>query len=101
MEKKHWVMLKKYIYPWMQCVGILYLITFHSGTYFYRPQGNIFSSVCQEFCSEGESTTAPPYTPQQGRPPWQGDPLPQCILGDTGNQQAVRILLECIFVIFY
>ena len=47
-------------------------------------QGNIFSSVCQEFCSRGGGTWAgtppgqvhPPgrYTPQAGTPPWAGTP---------------------------
>ena len=54
-------------------------------------QGNIFRSVCQEFC------------PQEGGGVW-ADPPPsrypreQCMLGDTGNKRAVRILLECILL---
>ena len=27
------------------------------------------------------------------------NPPPQCMLGDTGNKRAVRILLECILVV--
>ena len=51
-------------------------------------QGTIFSSVCQEFCSQGRG-------------------LPQCMLGyhhpshppgDTVNERAVCILLECNLV---
>ena len=91
-------------------------------------QGNIFSSVCQEFCSRGGEYlgTYPPgqvhptspgrYTPWAGTPPLgrytprqvhrpsrytplQVAPPPeQCMLGDTGNKRAVRILLECILV---
>ena len=76
-------------------------------------QGNIFSSVCQEFCIRGLGVPGklppfgqvhPPgqvhtpsrYTPALGRNP----PTPHelCMLGDTGNKQAVRILLECILV---
>ena len=50
------------------------------------------------------------YTPLEQNPPLGRDPpgtrLPpgadtppaQCMLGDTGNKQAVRILLECILV---
>ena len=40
------------------------------------------------------------YTPRAGTPPWTGTPLPreQCMLGDTANKRAVRILLECILV---
>ena len=44
-------------------------------------QGNIFSSVCQEFC------------PQLGGRAWQ-------ILRDTVNERPVHILLECILVNF-
>ena len=33
-----------------------------------------------------------------GTPPRQVHPLEQCMLGDTGNKWAVRILLECILV---
>ena len=39
------------------------------------------------------------YTPQGGAPPWQVHPPEQCMLGDTGNKRAVRILLECILVL--
>ena len=55
------------------------------------------------------------YTPWQVHPLWQvhppagtppgrytplaGTPLEQCMLGDTGNKRAVRILLECILVL--
>ena len=55
-------------------------------------QGNIFSSVCQEFCSQGGS--APLHAGIH--PPHPA----QCKLGDTGNKRAVRILLECILVGF-
>ena len=59
----------------------------------YRPQtklrkGNLFTSVCQEFCPQGEgevyipSGRHPPADPPQGRP----------------LQRTVRILLECILV---
>ena len=127
-------------------------------------QGNIFRSMCQEFCSQGgglprqvlppwaRCTPPGPGTPPLGRctppgryplgkytsprqvPPWAGTPPrtrytpgqvhpprqvhplgpgtppgtryppgqvhppEQCMLGDTGNKRAVRILLECILV---
>ena len=38
------------------------------------------------------------YTPGPGTPPGPGIPPEQCMLGDTGNKRAVRILLECILV---
>ena len=45
------------------------------------------------------------YTPLGRYPPWAGTPpgqlhppREQCMLGDTGNKRAVRILLECILV---
>ena len=43
-------------------------------------------------------------TPQEQTPPGADTPLgadtppAHCMLGDTGNKRAVRILLECIFV---
>ena len=51
------------------------------------------------------------YTPWQVHPhrytPWSGTlqgryppPQAQCMLGDTGNKRAVRILLECNLVIY-
>ena len=82
---------------------ILYLVTANGaqicalleiGKYFYRPQtklrkGNVFTSVCQEFCSQGEVYTSP----------WADTllradtPPPRWLL-----QRTVRILLECILV---
>ena len=83
-------------------------------------QGNIFSSVCQEFCSGGSTTlhagipprtkgrppgpdadppganTPPPWS--RPPPPWEKTPPAQCMLGDTGNKRAVRILMECKLV---
>ena len=67
-------------------------------------QGNIFSSVCQQICPRYLSSWAgtPPSSrqvhPQAGTPPQPGTPQEQCMLGDTGNKRAVRILLECILV---
>ena len=101
-------------------------------------QGNIFRSVCHEFCPQGgrgeylgrynppgpgtlpgASTPPGPGTPPLGQvhppgqvqpplgpgtPPGQVHPWDkvhppeQCMLGDTGNKRAVRILLECILV---
>ena len=75
-------------------------------------QGNISNNVCQEFCSQGgvpgqvrpgagmprrqvhPQVGTPPgrYTPRAGMPPQQ------CMLGDTGNNRVVCILLECIFL---
>ena len=49
-------------------------------------EGYVFTPVCQSFCSQGGT--------------WAGTPPPeQCMLGDTGNKRAVRILLECILVL--
>ena len=53
-------------------------------------QGNIFRSVCQEFCPQGGGVWADP--------PPSRYPREQCMLGDTGNKRAVRILLECRLV---
>ena len=66
----------------------------------YRPQtkllkGNVFTSVCQEFCAQG----TPPAPDRLGRPPWQAEPPWQA---DPPSrrllQRTVRILLECILV---
>ena len=54
-------------------------------------QGNIFRSMCQEFCSRGEGL---PQCMLGYHPPPE-----QSMLGDTVNERAVRILLECILVI--
>ena len=70
-------------------------------------QGNIFSSVCQEFCPQGGAYLGR-YPPRQVHP-WAGTPLGRYISpwGQvppwTGtppmvNEQTVRILLECILV---
>ena len=37
-------------------------------------------------------------TPPEQTPPRSRHPPPQCMLGDTANKRAVRILLECILV---
>ena len=90
-------------------------------------EGYVFTPVCQSFCSQGgvpwqvhpPGQVHPPtgryrpgrytplgrYTPRQvhvlaGTPPGQiHPPLEQCMLGDTGNKQAVCTLLECILVL--
>ena len=38
-------------------------------------------------------------TPRQAHPPWAGTPQAGNPLPDMVNEQAVRILLECIFVV--
>ena len=66
-------------------------------------QGNIFRSVCQEFCSQ-EGRSAPlhaeihPPGPDPPSPPGPDPCQEQCTLENTGNKRAVRILLECILV---
>ena len=60
--------------------------------HFYHPQtklrkGNVFTSVCQEFCLRGKGGAPPPWA---DTPPHIRRPL----------QWTVRILLECILVIF-
>ena len=41
----------------------------------------------------------PAKPPVQVNPQTRYTPLEQCMLGDTGNKRAVRILLECILVL--
>ena len=55
------------------------------------------------YTSPQAGTTNPPtpqgrYTPRQVHPLGRYTPPEQCMLGDTGNKRAVRILLECILV---
>ena len=76
-------------------------------------QGNIFSSLCQEFWPRGGGvclsacwdTTHPPEQtpPLEETPPGPGTPPVQCMLGDTVNKRAVCILLECnlVFIFYY
>ena len=83
-------------------------------------QGNIFTSVCQEFCPRGEGvclsacwdtppweqtppTPTPEQTPLEHTPPDQAPPQsrhppPPSRLQHTVNERPVRILLECILV---
>ena len=48
-------------------------------------QGNVFTGVCQSFCSQGEGVSVWGVDPPGQRPPY-------------GKERAVRILLECILV---
>ena len=66
-------------------------------------QGDIFSSMCQEFCPKGGVPgQVPPlgrYTPY----PWAGTPpgyTPWVGTPPMVNEQVVHILLECILVFF-
>ena len=67
-------------------------------------QGNIFSNMCQEFCSQWEYLgryPRPPPPPHRQVHPRQVHPArEQRMLGDTGNKRAVRVLLECILVFY-
>ena len=67
-------------------------------------QGNIFLPVCH-FVYMGCLLYWQLAPPLEGTPPWPGKPprqihppKEQWMLGDTGNKQAVCILLECILV---
>ena len=86
----------------------------------YRPQMKFAKvtffhvSVCPQ---EGSTWAGNPWAgtppPEQVHPPGQVHPLgrytprqvhlprEQCMLGDTGNKQAARILLECILILKY
>ena len=64
-------------------------------THNYREvcEGYVFTRVC---LSTGREDLGR-YPPRQVHP--LGRYTPWCMLGDTGNKRAVRILLECILVI--
>ena len=53
-------------------------------------QGNVFTSVCQEFCPGGR------WGEERCTLPWED---PSRIPRDTVNKRAVLILLECILVL--
>ena len=69
-------------------------------------QGYVFTSVCDSV-NRGvclSSCWDPPpgsrHFPRTRHPPGADTPPEQCMLGDTGNKRAVRILLECILVLY-
>ena len=70
-------------------------------------QGNIFRSVCQEFCPQGGGGMHGRGACMAGGCAWQEGmhamhasppPADNTRYSDTVNEQAVRILLECILV---
>ena len=74
-------------------------------TYFYRSQRSwdkvMFLHVFVILFTEGGLPHCMlEYPPPQTRtPPGSRHPPGQCMLGDTGNSRAVRILLECNLVL--
>ena len=60
-------------------------------------QGNIFTSVCQEFCTRGGGGGLPQCTLGCSPPPRTRHPPPTRDQ-HTVNERPVRILLECILV---
>ena len=64
-------------------------------------QGNIFRSVCQEFCPQGGVWADTPRGVDTHPPPGSRHPQEQCMLGDMGNKRTVRMLLECIRVLLF
>ena len=72
-------------------------------------QGNVFTPVCQSFCSLGVSATPLLVRHPLGRHPQADTPWADALLGryplhiacwDTVNKRAVHILLECILVLY-
>ena len=64
-------------------------------------QGNVFTPVCQSFCSQ-ESMHPPGMNVPPGMHLLARIPRHTCpprILRDTANERAVRILLKCILVL--
>ena len=54
--------------------------------------------VCLSACWYTHALEQTPSSPGGDTPQEQTPPTAECMLGDTGNKRAVRILLECIFV---
>ena len=64
------------------------------------PQRGVCPSACCDAHTPGPEAGTPPR-PEAGSPQNQRQappPREQCMLRDTGNKRAVRILLECILV---
>ena len=76
-------------------------------------QGNVFTSVCQSFCSQGYACMppgtyaplgmhdSPPPVTQAPMPPGHARPPGMHTPPGTVNAWAVHILLECILVMYY
>ena len=85
-------------------------VFFEVGMNYYRPQtklrkGNVFTPVCQSFCSrEGVSAQGVYHSMHWERPPWQTPllgrhPLVRHPLPRRSLQRTVHILQECILVV--
>ena len=62
-------------------------------------EGYVFTRVCHSVHRGGSASVhagIPPWS--RPNPPGAEPPPEQCMLGDTANKRAVRILLECILV---
>ena len=64
----------------------------------HPPAGTPLAGTPPGRCTPSRYT--PTGTPPADTTPSRYTPREQCMLGDTGNKRAVRILLECILVIF-
>ena len=68
---------------------------------YYLPPANVIFYTCLSVHGGGSTWAGTPWAgtptrqvhPRAGTAPWE-----QCMLEDTGNKRAVRILLECILV---
>ena len=70
-----------------------------------HPPGPEADTLWDQRQTPWDQRQAPPpsQVPEAGTPPTgpeAGTPQEQCVLGNTGNKRAVRILLECILVFF-
>ena len=101
---------------WIDCENkiVLYFLDWLWGQNYYRPQrscgqGYVFTRVCDSVNGGGMSEAD---TPQEQTPPEQthpppgsrspgADPLPVSRLRHTIYERPVRILLECILVLYF
>ena len=77
----------------------------HAGIHLPGPEADTPQEQTPRRADNPLEQTPPPGpeadTPRAEKPTPRADSPTQCMLGDTGNKRAVRILLECILVFLF